>query len=83
VVTAEPARAAREIRLPAGSTTFVEGDAGDAAYLVQWGLVDLMAGGVDFHSRTVTLVPGEVEAFHLSPQLGIVARLERLQSGFD
>jgi NTE family protein len=56
----ELVRAAREIRLPAGSTVFVEGDAGDAAYLIQSGLVDVMAGDVGGPVRMVTLGPGEV-----------------------
>jgi len=57
---AELVRAAREVRLPEGSTIFVEGDAGDAAYLIQSGLVDVMAGGPDSPVRMVTLGPGEV-----------------------
>jgi len=56
----EFARAAREVRLPAGSTIFVEGDVGDAAYLIQSGLVDVMASGRDGLVRMVTLGPGEV-----------------------
>ena len=56
----ELTRAAREVRLPARSTIFVEGDAGNAAYLIQSGLVDLMAGGADGGVRVVTLGPGEV-----------------------
>jgi NTE family protein len=61
----ELARAARDVRLAAGSTIFCEGDAGDAAYVIQSGLVDVMAGGVmaggvGGPARLVTVGPGEV-----------------------
>jgi CRP-like cAMP-binding protein len=38
----------------------IEGEAGDAAYLIQSGRVDVMAGGLDDRVRVVTLGPGEV-----------------------
>src|SRR5580700_1894496 len=58
--SAELARAAREVRLPSGSSIFVEGDAGDAAYVIQSGLVDIVAGRGEGMVRIVTLGPGEV-----------------------
>ncbi|HXQ63150.1 MAG TPA: cyclic nucleotide-binding and patatin-like phospholipase domain-containing protein [Acidimicrobiales bacterium] len=53
-------RAAREVRLPARSTVFVEGDPGNAAYLIRSGLVDVVAEGAGTTAGVVTFGPGDV-----------------------
>jgi NTE family protein len=67
-------RVARRVRLPAGATVFAQGDAGDAMYVVESGLVDIFlgeghvvsgdvagrTGTKDGAIRLMTLGPGEV-----------------------
>src|SRR5438105_717661 len=52
-------RAVREVRLPAGSTVFEQGDPGDSLYRIRSGLVDVLGQAADGPTRVVTIGPGE------------------------
>lgn len=55
---AELERDMTEVRLPPGAIVFEVGDVGDAMYIIQSGLVDVVTGGEN-SIRLVTLGPGE------------------------